>query len=115
MSGVYIRGMEMPTGCPYCLLSHWECNEFMGCEAVIGKGRAVLTDKEYAESPAASRPDWCPLIPVPDHGRLVDADAAMEAVEMDDRSTVIEVMHIKELLCDAPTIIPASKEADDVG
>lgn len=79
MSGIYISRMEMPSGCPYCLLSHWEHNKFMGCEAVIGKGRAVLTDKKYAESPASSRPDWCPLIPVPDHGRLIEEHEAVLA------------------------------------
>lgn len=73
--GVYVPNMEIPSGCPFCWLSNWERNSFLGCNAVIGKNRAVLTDKEYADSPAVSRPDWCPLIPVSTpHGRLGDLD-----------------------------------------
>ena len=64
MSGIYIPNMEMPTtcydNCP-CQSLHW-CN--------------VL--KEITEPMTGKRIDNCPLVPVPPHGRLIDADALAE-------------------------------------
>ena len=107
--GVYVPSMEIPSGCPFCWLSNWERNSFLGCNAVIGKNRAVLTDKEYADSPAESRPEWCPLIPVSTpHGRLGDLDKLHDnmlslTAGLEHRG---EVMHEVRR---APTIIPAEE------
>ena len=46
-------------------------------------------------------------IEVPPHGRLVDAEEFYERVEMDDKSTMPEVMHIHSILGETKTIIPA--------
>ena len=57
---VLIKGMEMPKRCGECPLSlypHSPCWE---------NGGAL--DWE-------NRPNWCPLVFVPPHGRLIDADA----------------------------------------
>ena len=51
MSGVYIAGMQKPEKCDECPLQTAD----MICEL-----------------------STCPLIPVPDHGRLIDADALRE-------------------------------------
>lgn len=59
MSGIYIPGMEMPKTCGDCLRVGW--NYVFECR---------IDDVEEDE-----RLSSCPLIPVPDHGRLVDADA----------------------------------------
>ena len=107
---VLIKDMEMPSGCPFCPMAYWESSRFYGCTVVVGKERAVLTDKEYAESPAASRPDWCPLIPVPPHGRAIDADALFKEIGMGGRFGILEAMCIQSIIHDAPTIIPADKE-----
>ena len=75
--GVYIKGMKMPEGCPFCPLSHWTSgtNEFAGCNIVPSKRYAMLNDIAFAASLAKSRPDWCPLGEVPEqHGRLGDLD-----------------------------------------
>ena len=61
--GVYIKGMKMPTRCGECplsLYSHSPC----------WKNGGAL-DWEH-------RPNWCPLVPVPPHGRLIDADALIK-------------------------------------
>ena len=69
--GVYIN-MEMPKDCPMCPMSHWNVGgSFTGCDVVEGK-RYAMDDEEYRNS--STRPDWCPLVPVPPHGRLIDAD-----------------------------------------
>ena len=67
--GIYIKGMEMPTRCHCCSMCvqvsdgeidwHWEC--CLLCEKVA----------RYATDRIPS----CPLVPVPPHGRLIDADA----------------------------------------
>ena len=62
MSGIYIKGMEMPINCMTC-----PCADNAGC-AITG---AIISSKAMAYG----RTDDCPLVPVPDHGRLVDADA----------------------------------------
>ena len=64
---VLIKGMEMPTSCGYCPLWH-EARD--GDECYLG---ASLT--EYQK-----RPDDCPLVPIPPHGRLGDLDALEELV-----------------------------------
>ena len=60
---VYIRGMEMPSCCMFCPLSN-----SAGCG--LSNPPIIMTSKEML----AGRPDWCPLVPVPPHGRLIDAD-----------------------------------------
>lgn len=70
---VLIKGAKMPKDCPMCPLSHWnKLDEFTGCEVVNGKRFAVTNDKGYAQS--NTRPSWCPLVEIPPHGRLIDAD-----------------------------------------
>lgn len=55
--GVYIRGMEMPTSCRACMFSRTDIRNVDWC---------VLTEKDL--------PCDCPIVPVPPHGRLIDAD-----------------------------------------
>ena len=50
------------------------------------------------------RRDDCPLIPVPDHGRLIDADKLMDALP-DDFSIPSTAAKVIE-----KTIIPTNKE-----
>ena len=68
--------------------------------------------------PDEGRPDWCPLIELPPHGRLIDADAlrrAMyhEAFETDspmqkwDSGCWIRYKMFERMEEAAPTIIPA--------
>ena len=93
MSGIYIPNMEMPTtcydNCP-CQSLHW-CN--------------VL--KEITEPMTGKRIDNCPLISVPDHGRLIDADA-LQAECVPEPTFVAEMLFRK--VNNASTIIPADKE-----
>lgn len=67
MSSVLIRGMNMPEKCGSCDLFHAESP--MHCTVVKGY-------KTVGAPYGMPRPDWCPLVALPDHhGRLVDADA----------------------------------------
>ena len=63
MSGIYIQNMEMPT-CFSCQLESY-CN------------RWAKHDEEWQKG---NRDDDCPLIPVPPHGRCIDADSLEKEV-----------------------------------
>ena len=93
MSGVYIYGMQKPKKCDDCPLQTAD----MICEH-----------------------SSCPLIPVPDHGRLIDADALITTfcewgtrLER-GRKLVITMSEAKQaivdIIDDAPTIIPADRK-----
>ena len=100
---VYIKGMEMPTTGLY----------FVSVDNSCGKDKTVITvERMLGNRDVRTIIGSYELIPVPDHGRLVDAEAVAEAIELDDRSTLPEVWHIKEVLSDVPTIIPADKEVE---
>lgn len=96
MSGIYIPGMKMPTSCAEC--------RFYG-EYCYAKG----DENKRSKLP-------CPLVPVPEHGRLVDADALIAWFEeWYDPNADLEICHVKDILDDnsvAPTIVPADKEAE---
>ena len=100
MSGIYIPGMEIPKSCYDCPCIDAENGR---CQAV--KSRDFIY--EY-------RPHWCPLIFVPDHGRLIDADTMEEECchgcknELHKYSNCIDCA-----LAQAPTIIPANKETQN--
>lgn len=110
---VLIKGIEMPEGCPFCPLSHWTrgTDEFAGCEIVTGKRYAMLNDKAFAASLAKSRPDWCPLVPVHPHGRLIDADALIQSDRMVGKLMMFggEYVYTQAEIDRAPTIIEAEE------
>ena len=90
MSGVFIPGMEMPKNCCECPVNMELCKRGY---------KYLLAHMELYDR----RADDCPLIAVPDHGRLIDADALPR---FGGRGGLI---HSKDV-DNAPTIIPADKE-----
>jgi hypothetical protein len=101
---ILIRGMEMPTSCGFCM---FEQETGDGCECYIN---GCLT--EYQK-----RPDDCPLVYVPKHGRLIDADALMELyADTDDLQLAnmnVPIAVIRQNILDAPTIIPAEPPKEE--
>ena len=81
---VYIKGMEMPTSCDKCVYSAWSnFYQIYVCDAVR-KNDPVLFDGKQTKSTAvarSARADNCPLVPVPPHGRLIDADALRQSIK----------------------------------
>lgn len=60
---VVIKGMQMPTSCYYCGLTD---TSFINCQAF---SQYKLLEDDCEER----RPDWCPLVELPEHhGRLID-------------------------------------------
>ena len=103
---ILIRGMEMPSCCMFCPVSN-----SIGCG--LTNPPVCMTSKEML----AGRPDWCPLVPVPPHGRLIDASEKIKVQIYDDMTEDYHMveMTIDDLLCqgwveaNAPTIIPAEE------
>ena len=96
---ILIKGMEMPTSCAKCKLF----GEY-GCPFIGAVGYA-LTRGERNED--------CPLIPVPDHGRLIDADALIKSLSPDEsdaeNGASLLMAIFLEVLKAAPTIIEAEE------
>lgn len=108
---ILIRGMEMPTSCDKCVYSAWSnFYQIYVCDAVR-KNDPVLFDGKQTKSTAvarSARADNCPLVPVPAHGRLIDADALDNTLGIEDRDG-----WLRWTLEDAPTIIPADTEKEE--
>ena len=94
---VYIKGMERPECCEECQFLATDIYGSCGCDAT---GNIPL--RLHGEQ----RPKWCPLIPVPYHGRLIDADDRPGGFFTDYGEFVVSVNDLEEM----PTIIPADKE-----
>lgn len=111
---ILIKGMEMPKDCPMCPMAHWnKLDEFTGCEI-----KKRFFSKE--ELNTDYRPAFCPLIPVPPHGRLGDLDALAQRIEHERfhhthtdglaaSHHVAEYGHFLMAISYAPTIIPAEE------
>ena len=113
MSGIYISGMEMPKNCADCSFEIFE-----RCGALYG----VLLPGDYYNK-YTERPEFCPLVAVPDHGRLIDADALMKILSkvvevnasIEQRNEAVDqemrcLWWFKQQIGIAPTIIEADKE-----
>ena len=94
---ILIKGMEMPKNCSDCRLmaDGW-------CYSVGLEQREKIS--------TVKRPTWCPLVPVPPHGRLIDADELMkhkgECYDADGH--LLYSVGTGNILR-APTIIPAEE------
>ena len=91
---VLVEGMEIPKGCGFCPLRH-EARD--GDECYLG---ASLT--EYQK-----RPDNCPLVPVPEHGRVIDADEFLKRAIGTKCFRGDYALMLEELVGESTTIIPA--------
>ena len=116
---VLIKGMEMPTNCAECGFKI-NCDECEGyecfCTALhrdIGhmphNSSFLREDVTFVHSDC--RLDDCPLVQVPDHGRLIDADAIDWGEWRDEQDRPVYLL-LKAQIDDIPTIIPASGGAE---
>ena len=104
MSDILIKGMEMPKNCMLCSF----CVE----EADPANGEMCMVTGTLMPPCTKERLDNCHLVPVPPHGRLIDADA----LGVTDFELVMcrgEYKELAKLLLEkidaAPTIIPAEE------
>lgn len=110
MSDVLMRGIEIPKNCAecrFCVNGFTDDAPMYECACQSYDNVSVLVEKDG--QPFDFRPEWCPLIELPPHGRLVDGDVLMTEVmdsdldhlQRDDWKEVIQIV------ADAPTIIEA--------
>lgn len=109
---VLIKGMEMPKNCLTCPCSDSEY------------GECVIDPEKRCPEDYKQRAEWCLLVPVPPHGRCIDADALAKRIK-DERRNQAEyyadryapvVMAYGDCygkVQSAPTIIPACEEVYD--
>lgn len=83
---VYIKGFPLPNNCGACPLRLAWCRE-----------RIYMV----------TRPERCPLIEIPPHERLIDADALIHSYYH-----APSFPNLCKAINDAPTIIPADKEGE---
>lgn len=88
---IYIKGMEMPKRCDDCEFHQSGYPDW--CDLSIRARDLGRTDV---------RPAWCPLVEVPPHGRLIDADALCKDRVSNDNVVICAKC--------SPTIIPAEEE-----
>ena len=102
---VIIKGIEMPKNCD-------ECPCYYETEGAWRNECEVL-GKEYIADDY--RPEWCPLVELPPHGRLIDGDVA-EVIVTDEKDEVggflDGILYAAGWIADQPTIIEA--EGGDV-
>lgn len=101
--GVYIKGLEMPKNCGECF----------ACKAELSQEKKVIyvccfTREEYGFN--GNRMDNCSLVPVPPHGRLIDADKLEKDINKyvggeESRSRFNHWVQVQN------TVIPKSEEA----
>ena len=102
MSGIYIPGMELPTTC-------FECPFMFARRYCCANLTLDLYQGDYEE--LKGRVDGCPLVPGPEHGKLISA----ELLKADFTGNFIEAYPtalVHAMIDDAPTIIPSSKEGE---
>ena len=110
--GVYIKGMEMPKDCLHCCFAS-------GCSYCDGyndhcafEPDDIKTDWDFAHGVfPETTPDWCPLVPVSPHGRLIDADVLKEKWTHRDLDLFAQGWGYLQDLNRAPTILPAEEAA----
>lgn len=98
MSGIYIPGMEMPENCTDCWFRKTARHEYLSdCQLCPFTGDTT---------PYLTRDKKCPLIPVPDHGDLIDRDKLRKIMFIGEQC-LYSWDEIDDAIDYAPTIIPA--------
>lgn len=101
---ILIKDMEMPHSCESCPCKTTDAFGGLGCQAT---GYIPLRKANQA------RPDNCPLVPVPPHGRLIDADALKASLAFAEKTAEWAVPALRAVLTvidEMPTIIPVEEE-----
>ena len=91
---VLIKGMEMPPDCEKCPFFDYE-EGFCFASGIKGKSgwyEYVLRLGGIKDG----RHDDCPLVEIPPHGRLIDADAPIPLVDIHGKKIEVTVAHIIE-------------------
>ncbi len=103
--GIYIKNMVMPISCNDCpLAGDFKCNLMPSIPALC---------KEYDMAVQnGKRLNNCPLVEIPPHGRLIDADALKASLVFAEKTAEWAVPALRAVLMvidEMPTIIEAKE------
>lgn len=102
---VLIKGMKMPKNCDNCQLNYDSIDCMVADNALRENGGGdFLFDHE--------RHPNCPLISVPKHGRLIDADEFLHRAIGTKCFDEDYARMLQELVGESTTIVPASEESE---
>lgn len=101
---VLIKGMKMPKAC------FWrdKNGSLTICPLCDADGYCGANGEQRCLVPENEMPNDCPLIELPPHGRLIDADALKRKRKWTDDFYETEYVEVEDI-DDAPTIIPAEE------
>lgn len=98
MSDLLIKGMEMPSNCMECPM--WAMGT--ACQHCKANDRWESYRKTDKRQDVADRlREGCPLVEIPTHGRLIDADLFLATHWMSDV--------VSDAIKDTPTVMEASE------
>jgi hypothetical protein len=98
---ILIKGMEMPKDCWHCPM----INNVDEC--------CLLTEEQhdmYEGVMDQVQAAFCPLVEIPPHGRLIDADKLLTSKSVGTQIAGWGKMYHETCIEYAPTVIPADKE-----
>lgn len=102
---ILIKGVETPKGCAFCRIGKRNGKKMV----------CPLCDEEWdIRDPMSAdhRLDNCPLVHVPPHGRLIDADALLQSHSVSDGIYFSDAYIPATAIKSAPTVIQA-EEAEE--
>ena len=85
---VIVKGMDMPkccTECSCCRHDNWNGETAHQCNVSL-----ITFSAEDENWIYNTRPNWCPLIELPPHGRLIDADKLKSRLVLDNDSNELQ-------------------------
>ena len=98
---IVIKGMEMPKNCNRCkLATHYFTNTH--------KVRCFINAEMREADGIDSRPKWCPLVALPEHGDLIDRNELPIIGITDYKLESHTVVEFEDVL-NAPVIVEASE------
>lgn len=102
---ILIKSMEMPTNCDNC----WALDDY----GDYPRCRITEEQRGYNFPVREKRMKNCPLVTIPLHGKLIDADALKVALAFAEETAKWAVPALRAVLMvidEMPTIIEASEE-----
>lgn len=109
---ILIKGAKMPKSCDECDFIEYDDEYEYECWCPIIRSNV----EEYTENKPAS----CPLVEIPPHGRLIDADKLMkpfcDLLEKDEHSLdyySVSYGGLNVMINDSPTVIESEEQDNE--
>ena len=107
---ILIKGLIMPSCCDGCTFSDWSnLHQTASCKLHDYDPCFADHSREYTDK----RADFCPLVEIPEHGRLIDLDKLLrDATRYVSYPPHYEQMLARSEVEHAPTVIEAEGSED---